>query len=382
MTHLIKLSRTIVSGTSYKLSFLLKKLRARRQLRILRIILVSNLRSVFGGNLSEPAASRLAVKNIRNHEIASNFLEYWKYKTGCQRTEWVGYDVFEKTKSRHGSVIVCSIHFGNYYIFPFEISMRGHDTVVVVGDQHKQMEFIHTIASSLNLPIRVIMTDGNALLSLIRELKLGKVVYVLIDEVGGAVNNEKLLQVQFLGRKLNFKKGVGALQYYSRLPVIPVTATIEGSNRNLIRVGEPLLPCDESKNRQEAIDGTVRKLFGYFERFVREEPAQWQKWIDLKRYEAKSPARRGAECAIDARTANLKISKKRVRILRDRKGYILIDMREGRYFTLDEIGRYTVRLMYKRNDFSDIAGRLRRKFSLSDEAAKEYIHKIAVVGAG
>ncbi len=381
MTQLMKLSRTIVSGTRYRLSFLLKKLRARRQLRVLKIILVSNLRSVFEGNLSEPAASSLAVKNIRNHEIASNFLQYWKYKTGCQRTEWVGYDVFEKTVSRHGSVIVCSIHFGNYYIFPFEISKRGHDTVVVVGDQHKQMDLIQAIASGLNLPIRVITTDGYALLSLIRELKSGKVVYVLIDELGGAVNNEKLLQVPFLGHTLNFKKGVGALQYYSGLPVIPVIASIQGSNRSFIGVGEPMYPSDQPGERQETIDGTVRKLFSYFEPFIREEPAQWQKWIDLKRYEVVSSDRKSSECDIDVRKADLKISKDRVRILRDRKGYILIDMRQGRYFSIDRVGRYTVELMFRRNDFHAISGRLKRKFSLTDDVAEEYIRKIAAVRA-
>ncbi len=369
----------IFARASSRVAFLRKKCLSRRQLKVVRTVLVSNLSSVYGTSLSARTVNSLAEHNIKNHEITASFLENWKYKTACQNTEWVGYDVFESIRRHYGGVIICSVHFGNYYLFPFEIAKRGHDVVVVVGDQHKQLELISVIASNLKLPVRVVRTERGALLRLIRELKSGCVVYILIDELGGAVSNEKLHRVPFLGRTLQFKKGVAALQYYSKLPIVPIIATIKGENSNLIRIMEPLLPSEDSQDRQRVIDLTLAKLFELFEYYVRVEPAQWQKWIDLKRYEAAPSRLGGARSAVDLSTSDLKISKERVKILRDAKGHILIDILEGRYFILDEVGCYAVRLMYKLNSFDDIALRLQDKFSISAESARDYIHKIAVV---
>ncbi len=364
----------------YRVGLLRKLARQRHKLKILRSVIASNLTSVLGGSFNESLVSGMARRNMRNHVIAGSFLDFWEYKTRCQEVEWEDYEVFEEIKKRFGSVIVCSIHSGNYYLFPFEIARKGYDTVVVVGDQHKQMGLIHIIASTLRLPVRVVKTDSSALLRLIGDLRKGSVVYVLIDELGGAVNNEKLLRVPFLGRNLQFKKGVGALQYYSGSPIVPVIASIRGENRNIIRIGKPLLHLDGAHDREKAICDTVRTLFMVFEKYVREEPDQWQKWVDFKRYEATAARGKNTGDGVDIGAANLKISKKRIRILRDGKGYVLIDMREGRYFAVDEIGQYAVKLMYRINNFMAITDRVQKKFNLSADAATDCVRRIAAIG--
>lgn len=368
--------KNLTLSAVYRARFLLKKWKARHGLDVLKNVIISNLASVFGDSLSERAVLQLARENIRNHGISASFLEFWKYKTRCQKVEWDGYEIFEEVKKRDGAAIVCSIHVGNYYIFPFEIAKKGHETVVVVGDQHRQMELIHIIASSLNLPIKVVSTDGNALFRLIGELKRGKVIYILIDELGGAVNNEKLLKLQFLGRTLQFKRGIGAVHYYSKLPVIPVVSKITGCDSNLIQIAEPVVPCAARVDRESAIDKTVRELFAVFEPFVRNDPAQWQKWIDLRRYEPNPPGITRAFRGADVSPQGPQISMKHLRISRRGKEYILVNMREGRYFVLDKIGCCAVRLMCKRDSFDEIAERLRSKFDLSAGSAARYVREI------
>lgn len=359
---------------------LLHRKRYRLELRILKNVIACNMGAVYRDS-GPNALKHIARKNMRHHEITAAFLEYWPHKTRSQEIAWSGYEIFENTMNKGGGAVFCSIHFGNYYLFPFEIARRGYETVIVVGDQHRQYETILNIKSSLNLPVEVVKTDGGALMKLLSELKRGKAVYILLDEIGGTASSEKLLCVAFLGRILRFKRGAGALRYYSGAPVIPVTAEILGNNRHLITVGQPLDDeSDKPKDRDSQIDNTVLELFGKFEKLVRAHPDQWQKWIDLKRYETRSRRVCGSEQSPDLKNARLVMSKKRMRMFRDHKGYMLVDMREGRYFALDNVGRYVVRMMYRRRRYEQIAARIRKKFRLSEKDSTDRIRKIASIG--
>ncbi len=366
---------------SCKASLLARRRKQRFELKILKSVIMSNLESVFTRDRKRINIPELAKRNLVNHEITASFLDYWRYKTECQRVEMKGYLNFKKILDESGAAIVCSIHFGNYYLFPFELARLGHETVVVVGDQHRQYKAITDIAASRSLPVEVVRSDGNSLLRLISELKRSKVVYILIDEIGGAAGNEKLLQVSFLGKNLRFKKGVGALQYYSGVPVVPVISEIKGSNRSVIRIGDPLITESLPADRDGRIDGIVTRLFSNFEPYVLIDPPQWQKWVDLRRYEVKTRDRGNPERP-EASEACLPISRERMKLLRDRKGYILVDMREGRYFALDKRGACAIKMMYRWAGVDVIAHKFQRKFRMTETAAKEYIGNLVRFAAG
>lgn len=376
----MNLARIVIGEIKCRRQMFLKRRKKSLELKILKSVIESNMRGVYGRDMTDRRIASLVHRNLTNHEISAGFLEYWPFKTASQTIEWSGFKEFEEAVRKHSAVIVCSIHFGNYYLFPFETARLGYKTVVVVGDQHKQFDIILTIASSLGLPIEVLKTGNTSLLRLIRELEGGKVVYILIDEVGGAAGNEKLLHVPFLGKTLQFRKGVGALHYYSGAPVIPVVAKIMGRNRSIISVGQQLECRHLCSDRQSRIDDTVLCLFRSFEKVVRDDPAQWQKWVDLKRYTAGRFRKKGAGREIDVKKTSLRISRKRLRLFRDHSGYVLVDMREGRYFALNEIEQHTTKLMYKRDTFDAVASRIQKKFDLSENAATDYIKKIASIG--
>ena len=357
----------------------LKRRRYRRQLAVLKCVVSSNMKAALSPSVRKEELQALVRRNLKYHEITADFLDSWKYRTQRQRTEWEGYDVFKEIVRIYGTAIVCSFHFGNYYLFPFEIARLGYRVVCVIGDQHKQLELIQAAAVSLGLPIQTVKSERLSLLRLVRELRNGKLAYLLIDEIGGAAVNEKMLRVPFLGLTLMFKRGVGALHYYTGLPIVPVVTEIRGHERGVIRVGKAIEPFASLEDKHNTIDRTVTELFRSFEAEVIRDPAQWQKWVDMKRYRVDNRPRIQDGAGFDLKRANLKISRDALRVLQDRKGIIMIDMNKGRYYAINKTSRYALELMHKYGEFEQIASRLRSKFGLTDEGAESCIRRLAAV---
>ncbi len=362
-----------------EVKLLLKRRRYRLQIGVLKSVISSNMRTALSSVVGKDDLSELVNRNMKYLEATADFLESWRYRTKCQRTEWDGYGIIEKVVKKYGTAIICSVHFGNYYLFPFEIARLGYQVVGVIGDQHRQFELIGRAATSLGLPIQAIKSDRWSMLSLVRELRRGKVAYLLIDEIGGATVNEKMLRVPFLGLPLQFKRGVGALQFYTGLPIVPVLAEIKSRESDVIHVRNAVEPSGTMEDKQTAIDRTVLELFKSFEADVIKDPAQWQKWVDVKRYRVDDRANVRDETGFELRRDNLKIPRESLRVLRDDKGILMIDMDKGRYYAIDDVSRYTVRLMYNYSEYSQIASRLQRKFGLSERCAENYIRRIASI---
>lgn len=372
----IRFLRFVGLRAAADIQLLLKRRRYKLEINVLKSVIASNMKSVYTQTRRAESLQKAVSRNMKYHQITAGFLEFWKWRTRSQHTEWDGYDAFERTVLKYRSAVVCSIHYGNYYLFPFEAARLGYRVVAVVGDQHRQFELIRAAATSLGLPIEIIKSEELSLLRLLRELKGGKLAYLLIDEVGGANANEKLLRVPFMNHSLWFKRGIGALHYYSGLPIVPVLAEITGGTRSIIHVREVVEPSGNSEDRQTAIDRTVFALFKMFEADVRKDPAQWQKWMDLRRYIQHERVGMEREPGFCPEKCNVRMSYEAFKLLRDRKGYLLIDMNNGRYFSVDRISRYTVKLMYRHDEFNVVASRLRKKFGLSADAAEDYVRRV------
>lgn len=353
-----------------------KRRRYKLEIEVLKSVIASNMKAIYSRAERSESLRKAVNRNMKFHRITAGFLEFWKYRTMVQHTQWDGYDMFERTVKKYGSAVVCSIHYGNYYLLPFEAAKLGYRVVAIVGDQHRQYELIGAAAASLGLPLEIIKSEELSLLRLLRELKNGKLAYLLIDEVGGAAVNEKLLRVPFMDQFLRFKRGIGALHYYSGLPLVPVVNEITGNRSSIIHVREIVKPLRNSEARQTAIDRTVIDLFRLFEADVRRDPAQWQKWMDLKRYVRRGRAGAESGPGFDLVKRKIRISGEAFRLLRDRKGYLMIDMNNGRYFSVDRISGYAVKLMYRHDEFSVVASRLRKKFGLPADAADDYVRRI------
>lgn len=382
-TRVTKFFRSVCLSSVAGPRLLLKRRRYNLEIEVLKSVIASNMKSVFPQMTHNLPLQEAVDRNMQYHQITAGFLEFWKYRTMVQLTEWDGCDVFERAVKKYGSAVMCSIHYGNYYLFPFEAARLGYRVVAVVDDQHLQFELIREAAATLRLPIEIVKSEELSLLRLLRELKNGKLAYVLIDEVGGANANEKLLRVPFMNQSMWFKKGIGALHYYSGLPVVPLVAEITGRRSNVIHVRQVVEPSFNSEDRQTIIDRTVFGLFRLFEAEVRNDPAQWQKWVDLKRYVRRGKTGKGNEPAFNPEKCRVGISGEAFRLLRDRKGYLLIDMINGRYFSIDGISGYAVKLMYRHDEFSAVASRLRKKFGISADAAEDYVRRIvSLTGTG
>jgi len=351
---------------------LLKKIKYRKEIRIYKTVTISNMMSALGnGNLRR--IRRTAHQNLINYVRTAGSLVYWKAKTRYQIVEWQGYDILETALSKYGSAIFCSCHFGNYYIFPFELAKRGHTVIVVVGEQNRQLELIRRAAKHLNLSLQAIMTKDISLLNLMREIREGKSIYILIDELGGstvnALNNNKLVKMVFLNQYSQFKKGIGWLHLATRVPIIPVVSMITGANNHLIRVEKPIDVLTEAdRDKDLLIDNTVRQILSLYEQYILKYPSQWLKWFDLKRYCVDVSGKTHGNYDLNRLSGQVfRVSREKLRVLKDKQGFVLIDTVNRRYYATDEIGYRVVKLLYKGIELHTLMDLLRKRHKLSDE---------------
>jgi lauroyl/myristoyl acyltransferase len=273
---------------------LFQKWKYRRKIKIVFNIALSN---TLNTSLQQGMAKRISLikTNIKYHILNIDYLRFWKSELFDQKVTWSNLDLLESLMEKCGRIIICSFHFGNYYLLPFEIARLGYPITVVVGDQPEQYNLIKEAISKTGINMQVVFASKMTLFALTKELKSGRIVYLLIDEFGGLRQNQRLVKIDFLQRKIQVKPGIGWLHYKLQLPIVPVVTIRIGRRENLINVEEPIEYGNECHDKEAYIEDIVRRLFGVLESYVLQYPEQWLNWIGLKRF-----------CAQDDQTSDYK----------------------------------------------------------------------------
>lgn len=340
---------------------LIQKWKYRKKIKIVFNIALSNMLNLQPGMVKRISLVR---SNIKHHILNIDYLRFWKSELFDQKVTWSNLDLLESLTERYGRIITCSFHFGNYYLFPFEIARLGYPITVVVGDQPKQYNVIREGISKTGIDMHVVFASKITLFALCKELKKGRIVYVLIDEFGGLRQNQSLVKINFLSQEFQVKPGLGWLHYKLQLPIVPVVSKRTGKRENLINVEQPIEYRNEYRDKETYIKGVTQELFQVFERYVLRYPEQWLNWISLKRF-----------CSEDACTLECEdqesweirkedyyeISKDDFKIFHYKKSPILIDMKNRRYYLTNKLGEKIVKLLYG-------GARLKKIISLLEEA--------------
>jgi Kdo2-lipid IVA lauroyltransferase/acyltransferase len=184
-----------------------------------------------------------------------------------------------ETSSATGGVLIVSAHYGNWELAGVKLATRGIPISAVFRGLSQRVldEALWTIRSGEGFPavdyeqIRM----GNAGIGVVRALKRGRKVLVLLDQNAG---REAGLFVPFFGRPARVRTGPLRLASRCDVPILPafMRRDPKGSG-HLLRIHPPLLPekAAEGEADDEPFRVSARELTSLIEAEIRQDPTQW-----------------------------------------------------------------------------------------------------------
>ena len=93
------------------------------------------------------------------------------------------------------------------------------------------------------------------------------------------------LRVPFLGKEINSRKGVAAISWLSKRPIIPVISHyVPGELRPKVHFLDRIDPLQWAGNPKDFIPETTRSLYGILEHYLVQYYDQWETWLYLHKY--------------------------------------------------------------------------------------------------
>jgi len=179
---------------------------------------------------------------------------------------------FEKGKG----VIGLAAHMGNWELLPVICFMAGYPASTL----YRQFDFSplnHFFIKNRSRFGMKMIPNTRAALSILRSLKKGKAVTMLMDQ---NVDWYEGVCVDFFDKRACTNKGMAFLALRTRTPVVPVFLVREGNGF----IGEfgPEIPLIETGDLTKDVEETTRQYNIVIENFIRRYPEQWfwvhQRW--------------------------------------------------------------------------------------------------------
>lgn len=260
------------------LSSLVFALRATRWERMM----CDNLATAFGSELSE--GERVAIARGAAAHTARLVREWlWMARAAesehCRRRveEWIYENVefdssLEVMRARAGAgrgVLIATAHLGNWELLAASLRRRGFDGAVIGLRKRNDSsaEFIAQMRAALG--VRSLSQDAPPREAL-RVLRSGGVLGVVCDLHARRLDN---VEVPFFARPAPTMTAPAALARASGLP-LTLARCVRVGERYRVSVG-PELQLDRTLERREATADLLTRMNAEFERWIREQPAQW-----------------------------------------------------------------------------------------------------------
>lgn len=180
--------------------------------------------------------------------------------------------------------IVSTFHFGSYrilnkYLVENNISYTAIAPKSIIESERECFEknmFIKGDAKFIELE------SPNIAFQILRELKLGRSVFVYLDGFRGNLTkiSDECSIVNFLGQKLYVKKGIIQLASIANVPLITSLSYRKSKDDVRLYFFNPIQD-DKSKDRERFVQDTLENIYNQFSYFVEQYPEQWEAWMYL-----------------------------------------------------------------------------------------------------
>lgn len=217
--------------------------------------------------------------------------------------KWDPYDVVnldalnQALEKGHGALLATQ-HVGPYRRIFYELMRRGH-TVNIVLDAVLSAQIIPLIKNQLSrqnkptadLEERFLVINaekpGGSAREILRALKRNQPVIVYLDGNTGVGGQKETSQhsviVEFFNQQIAVRKGACHLAYLAKAPIIPLFASWRDGRRPRMEFFDPIVP-DSDEDVESFCRQGMQKLYTLSERFIREQPEQFEEWFHVHRW--------------------------------------------------------------------------------------------------
>jgi KDO2-lipid IV(A) lauroyltransferase len=229
------------------------------------------VRGAWGDAAPASEVERAARAHVR--ELARNIVELLRLplfptERGAVVAGATGWEHVEAACAAGLGVIVATAHYGNWEVLGAELAARGL-TLHVLAQPPSQAAFARLFEESRRaVGVRTWVNGGAASLRpVLRALRAGEAAGLLADQHGEA--QEAI--VQLFGRPVAAPTGVFSLARRTGAVVLPMRLVRGPDGRHWLHVEPPLAASGDD-------EADVQRLYGTFERWIRERPDHWL-WV-------------------------------------------------------------------------------------------------------
>jgi len=258
-----------------KTAFLLAKILARLAFWILpkeRKKTIENLTLVFGKEKSEAEIKKLAQEVFINLALSGvDAIRLIKYQDKiAQMVEVENEEIFDEAYRRGKGIMTLTGHVGCFELMGPYFNQKGYKTAVIGRELYdKRLDKIlvenREKSGVQNIP------NSSSVKEIIRVLKEGKALGVLIDQNSSKVRNVKVI---FFGRTVNAPVGPALIALKTGSPIVPLAIVRNSNNSYRIIVGQKLEAKEVEDIEKEAVRLTQECTL-FLEQIIKKYPAQW-----------------------------------------------------------------------------------------------------------
>lgn len=195
----------------------------------------------------------------------------------CQWINLKGLDHYTEARRKGKGVLLFSAHFGNWEIGNAALAITTKPLIFIyrILDSPFLEEGITYVRATCG---NISMDKKNAMLPMIRALKKGETINLLIDQNVAVYDG---IFVNFFGRPSCTTSGLALLAMHTGAPVLPVFTTRQPDGKYVLEIGpEVSVAC--SGNRDADVLENTQTFTKIIEDHIRKYPEQWfwlhQRW--------------------------------------------------------------------------------------------------------
>lgn len=243
-----------------------------------RAVVVDNLKPVFNG---DSRAATCAARKLFT-EFALKVVDLWRYEAGSNvmglKTNWQGWENFEKPHARGRGVLIVTPHFGNWELgATFFVSHNVPLLVLTQAEPDAALtEMRQASRARRGIETFVVGTDPFAFIEIIKRLQAGAAVALLVDRPP----QPTAVNVEFLGHTLPASIAAAELARASGCAIVPGVILRQGRGYSATIL--PEIPYDRATiTNREARARLTQQIIRAFEPAIRKDPDQWYHFVPI-----------------------------------------------------------------------------------------------------
>ncbi|GGI83340.1 lysophospholipid acyltransferase family protein [Legionella impletisoli] len=271
-------------------------------------IVLSNIRQVFGDDLSEKEQIHLA-KSFYSH-LATSLKETFQLRFMSERAlknqvEVRGYEQLLSVAGEGRGVLILTGHFGNWEFAPIggilnfkEFQGQFHFIRRTLGNKWlERILFRRYYKAGLH-----VIPKKNSLQQVCDALEQNHAVVFVLDQHASIVNRDGVA-VEFFGKKAGTYRSLASFARHTGVPVIPAAGYRLGKKHHVLEFHEPIYWQDYGST-QESIYQNTKTYNQALEKIILAHPEQWL-WLH-KRWKLKESGVRSQESGVRSQESGIR----------------------------------------------------------------------------